>query len=54
VLAPLQAVEIGASVEQRERFEVALVSGRLVRVPPAFDPGALARLLAVVDGDGLC
>jgi len=32
----------------RERFEVVLPSGRVVRVPESFDADALRRLLAVV------
>ena len=34
---------------ERERFEIVLGSGRVVRVPDAFDAGALRRLLSVVD-----
>jgi hypothetical protein len=37
-----------ASVE-RERFEIVLPSGRVVRVPESFDAGTLRRLLDVVD-----
>jgi|SRR5580700_11219895 hypothetical protein len=33
----------------RERFEVVLRSGRVVRVPASFDVGALRRLLAIVE-----
>ena len=38
----------------RERFEVVLLSGRVVRVPESFDAGALRRLLAVVDEVRAC
>jgi hypothetical protein len=38
----------------RERFEVVLPSGRVVRVPESFDAGALRRLLAVVDEARAC
>jgi hypothetical protein len=34
---------------QRERFEIVLRSGRVVRVPEPFDTNALLRLLAIVD-----
>jgi len=51
---PRSATRTVASVEQRERFEVVLASGRLVRVPVAFDAGALGRLLRVVDGEYGC
>ncbi len=39
---------------ERERFEVVLPSGRVVRVPESFDAGALRRLLAVVDEARAC
>jgi transposase-like protein len=39
---------------QRERFEVVLVSGRVVRVPESFDADALRRLLVLVDEVGPC
>jgi transposase-like protein len=39
---------------ERERFEVVLPSGRIVRVPESFDAGALRRLLDVVDGVRAC
>jgi hypothetical protein len=39
---------------ERERFEVVLPSGRVVRVPESFDAGALRRLLAVVDEARTC
>ena len=38
----------------RERFEVVLPSGRVVRVPESFEAGALRRLLAVVDEAVAC
>ena len=38
----------------RERFEVVMPSGRVVRVPESFDAGALRRLLAVVDEARAC
>lgn len=34
---------------QRERFEIVLGGGRIVRVPESFDTNALLRLLEVVD-----
>ena len=34
---------------KRERFEIVLGSGRVVRVPASFDPSALRQLLAIVD-----
>jgi hypothetical protein len=37
-----------------ERFEIVLVSGRVVRVPESFDASALQRLLAVVDEGRAC
>jgi transposase-like protein len=49
-MAPIEGNEV--PVEARERFEVVLVSGRVVRVPESFDAGALRRLLAVVDEGG--
>ena len=39
---------------ERERFEVVLPSGRIVRVPESFDAGALRRLLDEVDGVRAC
>jgi transposase-like protein len=39
---------------ERERFEIVLASGRVVRVPESFDAGALRRLLDVVDEVGAC
>ena len=38
----------------RERFEVVLSSGRVLRVPESFDPSALRRLLAVVEEPRTC
>ena len=35
-------------------FEVVLTSGRIVRVPRAFDTATLRRLLAVLDGVDAC
>jgi transposase-like protein len=34
---------------ERERFEVVLTSGRVVRVPASFDATALRQLLTIVD-----
>ena len=34
---------------ERERFEIVLTSGRLVRVPASFDATALRHLLTIVD-----
>jgi transposase-like protein len=39
---------------ERERFEIVLRSGRVVRVPDAFDVSALRRLLEVVDEVRAC
>jgi hypothetical protein len=39
---------------EASRFEILLRSGRVVRVPAGFDAGALGRLLAVVDREGMC
>ena len=39
---------------QRERFEIVLRSGRVVRVPEPFDTNALLRLLAIVDAVRSC
>jgi hypothetical protein len=39
---------------ERDRFEVVLVSGLVVRVPASFDGGALRRLLAIVEGVRPC
>ena len=38
----------------RERFEIVLSSGRVVRVPESFDAGALRRLLTVVEESRAC
>ena len=38
----------------RERFEIVLPSGRVVRVPESFDASALRRLLVVVDEARAC
>jgi len=38
----------------RERFEIVLPSGRVVRVPESFDASALRRLLSVVDEVRAC
>lgn len=43
-----------AAPSERERFEVVLTSGRVVRVPASFDVGTLRRLLAVVEEAGPC
>jgi transposase len=37
-----------------ERFEIVLVSGRVVRVPASFDATALRQLLALVDEGRAC
>jgi len=48
--APAATADQGAATwAERERFEVVLVSGRVVRVPESFDVGALRRLLAIVE-----
>ena len=54
VPAPLPGAAIGPRVDQRDWFEIVLVSGRLLRVPATFDVAALSRLLAVVDGGRAC
>jgi hypothetical protein len=38
----------------RERFEIVMPSGHVVRVPESFEAGALRRLLAVVDEVRAC
>jgi transposase-like protein len=43
-----------AASDTRERFEIVLPSGRVVRVPESFDASALRRLLAVVDEGRTC
>ena len=54
-IAPVEVTraEREAGVGQ-EPFEVVLRSGRVVRVPPSFEVGALRRLLEVVDEVGPC
>jgi transposase-like protein len=52
--APAPAIEVMTGAEQRDSFEIVLVSGRVVRVPATFDASALGRLLAVVDGERSC
>jgi transposase-like protein len=47
-------VDAAAAYVERERFEVVLRSGRVVRVAESFDASALRRLLAVVDEAGPC
>jgi hypothetical protein len=42
-------VEITAAGGSDERFELELGSGRRLRIPAAFDPVALERLLAVLE-----
>jgi transposase-like protein len=37
------------SPSERERFEIVLRSGRVVRVPASFDASALRQLLAIVE-----
>ena len=54
VASEVIAGEAATSSEEREPFEVVLVSGRVVRVPELFDTGALRRLLAVVDEERPC
>jgi hypothetical protein len=52
-LMPLSSsfVELEAApIAMTAPFEIVLVSGRIVRVPVAFDDAALSRLLGVVDG----
>ena len=39
----------GAGDPGIEMYEVLLGNGRLIRVPPSFDDGALTRLIAVVE-----
>jgi hypothetical protein len=52
-VAPLRFVELAAAkaatVPVAVSFEVALVSGRTVRVPSGFDAVELARLVAVLE-----
>ncbi len=46
--------EGAAATSARERFEIVLPSGRVVRVPASFEAHALQRLLAVVDAGRSC
>lgn len=39
---------------ERERFEIVLTSGRVVRVPASFDATVLRQLLTIVDGVRPC
>jgi hypothetical protein len=50
-----EVIAADAAIHKRqERFEIVLVSGRVVRVPESFDAGALRRILAVVDEGRPC
>jgi hypothetical protein len=50
-VTPLEFVEVArAEAVAAPRFEVHLANGRWVGVSAGFDPDALARLLAVVEG----
>jgi lambda repressor-like predicted transcriptional regulator len=52
-----EVLAAGAVVTEPEAvgvLEVVLASGRVVRVPPAFDAPTLRRLLAVLDEVGAC
>lgn len=49
VVTPVTGNGDAVTSVERERFEVVLPSGRVVRVPESFDAGALRRLLDVVD-----
>ena len=40
---------LSPSASERERFEIVLTSGRVVRVPASFDATALRHLLTIVD-----
>lgn len=52
---PAEIIAADAATRERtERFEIVLTSGRVVRVSESFDPGALRRLLAVVDEEHPC
>ena len=42
------------SPSERERFEIVLGSGRVVRVPASFDATALRHLLTIVDEGRAC
>jgi hypothetical protein len=53
VITATIAGDASASVP-RERFEIVMPSGRVVRVPESFEAGALRRLLAVVDEARAC
>lgn len=48
------AGERAAPTSAHQRFEIVLVSGRVVRVPESFDTGTLRRLLEVVDEVRAC
>ena len=47
VVADTQSTVV--TIAPRERFEIVLCGGRVVRVPESFDTNALLRLLEVVD-----
>lgn len=53
VITATIASDTAAGME-RERFEIVLPSGRVVRVPESFDASALRRLLSVVDEVRAC
>lgn len=51
---PASRLEEAKRHDLRERFEVVLRSGRVVRVSESFEPEALRRLLSVVDEEPPC
>ena len=50
---PVQVVA-DATPAEAGALEVVLLDGRTVRVAPGFDEATLRRLLAVLEGEGLC
>jgi hypothetical protein len=48
-MRPVQVVGAGPAAVFAPGFELALASGHAVRVPAAFDEGALRRLLALLE-----
>jgi transposase len=41
-------------LNQIRRSRIALPNGRVVRVPPGYDPAMLERVLAIASEDGRC
>lgn len=51
---PASGLEEAKRLDLRERFEIVLRSGRVVRVSESFEADALRRLLSVVDEERPC